>query len=355
MNRISDEFDEALMSNTSSDELRPFLQLTEQLKGIPKRTPPMPQKRFSYIKHLPTKQPSFWRAWRKTFSIASAFASFALIVFGTVQAANKSLPGEPLFALKKVIEKSQLAIISNPDKQADSQLALAEKRLEEVSSIIGSNNPSLEAAAIAELTAQTQSTLETVRTVATNNAVEKKDNRLVENLAELTKKQEALLDKLPKGEDNKSTTAVADATEASKTAVDELRKIYATVNDQALADLTEVTISGVISQASETSITVDKQVITLTDTTVITHNDSDGTVSLLKNKAVVTITASKQEDGTIAKQITIIELAPKPVVDLKTQNKSGILATDTLEEEFSAPIEETQKTQVKAGLIPENP
>jgi hypothetical protein len=58
------------------------------------------------------------------------------LVFGIGQAAASSLPGEALYSLKLATEEVRLAVTTNPQAKADLSLVRAQKRLEEITTLL---------------------------------------------------------------------------------------------------------------------------------------------------------------------------------------------------------------------------
>jgi hypothetical protein len=135
---------------------------------------------------------------------AGLFLFFILIgLFGVSQ---KSLPGEPLFYIKKISEKIQTKFVSEEEK-SKVDLELANKRLEELSKIAEKNDARKLAPAISE-------TKESVAEVTKNLVKSKKvDNEIVQKTLELERKkqkvEEVLGTKITEEESENPTMLVA--------------------------------------------------------------------------------------------------------------------------------------------------
>ena len=116
------------------------------------------------------------------FQYKPVFATFViLIVFiGTFAFAQNSLPGDPLYLLKKISEKSQAVFISETEKPK-AQLELVNKRLEELTKIAETNQVKKIAPALEEYQASIVQ--------AAKNLKEAKEPD-VKEIAEATKKLE---------------------------------------------------------------------------------------------------------------------------------------------------------------------
>jgi hypothetical protein len=135
---------------------------------------------------------------------AGLFLFFILIgLFGVSQ---RSLPGEPLFYIKKISEKIQTRFFSEEEK-SKVDLELANKRLEELSKIAEKNDARKLAPAISE-------TKESVAEVTKNLVKSKKvDNEIVQKTLELERKkqkvEEVLGTKITEEESENPTMLVA--------------------------------------------------------------------------------------------------------------------------------------------------
>ncbi len=82
----------------------------------------------------PKRAPLFagLRQWAmRGAAVAAVTAALMLAGWGTVQAAHGSLPGHPLYGLKRAMEAIQLAYTTNPSEQADIHLLMMSERFEE--------------------------------------------------------------------------------------------------------------------------------------------------------------------------------------------------------------------------------
>jgi hypothetical protein len=119
------------------------------------------------------------------YRLALASLILILILGGTFAFAQKSLPGEPLFVIKKLTEKSRAVFVSE-DEKPKIQLELANKRLEELSQIAQKNDVRKLAPAIDEFQAN-------LSEVAKNLAKTKKvDKEIIAKTKELEKNKEKI-------------------------------------------------------------------------------------------------------------------------------------------------------------------
>jgi len=86
------------------------------------------------------------------YRLALASLILILVLGGTFAFAQKSLPGEPLFVIKKITEKSRAVFVAENEKPKV-QLELANKRLEDLAKIAQTNDVRKLAPAIDEFQA----------------------------------------------------------------------------------------------------------------------------------------------------------------------------------------------------------
>jgi hypothetical protein len=72
--------------------------------------------------------------------IAACVAASFTLVAGTAGAASAALPGQPLYPLKRIVERAMIAVTSDKDDAARLQLQFAERRLKEAHAV-GTEEP----------------------------------------------------------------------------------------------------------------------------------------------------------------------------------------------------------------------
>ncbi|MEK7593499.1 MAG: DUF5667 domain-containing protein [Patescibacteria group bacterium] len=121
------------MSGLPADEQ--FLKsLREELADYMKNTPPL----------IKIKNPEkLFGARSFNFKMPAVFGLIAILLSGgtTVFASQKSLPGETLYPIKLLVEDVRLAAILNPEAKIESRIALAQKRIEEIQTVISVVQP----------------------------------------------------------------------------------------------------------------------------------------------------------------------------------------------------------------------
>ncbi|TAK22888.1 MAG: hypothetical protein EPO26_09930 [Chloroflexota bacterium] len=88
----------------------------------------------------------FWRD--ATMRLAAACAACALIAGGTVVVSANSLPGDTLYPAKLVAEQAQLVVTLDINDRARLQVAIAERRVVELESVVATADASLVASAV---------------------------------------------------------------------------------------------------------------------------------------------------------------------------------------------------------------
>ena len=128
--------------------------------------------------------PSFIEVMRFIFGHKLAFSALAMLIVlvGTFASAQKSLPGDTLFVIKKVVEKSQLVFLSEEEKP-QFNLEQAKKRLDDLTKIAEANKTKKFAPAINEYQAS-------VSKIAEGLTEEKDEKKLKEIVIEIQKLEE---------------------------------------------------------------------------------------------------------------------------------------------------------------------
>lgn len=131
----------------------------------------------------------FVEGMRIVFQHKFAFASLLVVlvfvgVLGTFAFAQNSLPGDSLYSLKKITEKSQAVFISEED-QPRHNLEIVNKRLDDLTKIAESNRINNLASAIEEVQKSEEQAVKSL-----NNPEVKKDPKQVKEIVATVKKIE---------------------------------------------------------------------------------------------------------------------------------------------------------------------
>lgn len=327
----------------NSTELVEVLETAQLLQSIPKRMPPTPLKQRRYAQKQVTASPLF--NLLNAFKYAAIPLVLVIAFAGSqslIHATEASLPGDPLFSLKRATEKARISLTFDDQQAAYLKLEITQKRLEETKQVLTTNSdPQKQALALAELKQQTEKTFESVAPVATAAAVTKNDNSLINTLVSLNKEQKSLLEK-PRAEETTQTLATI-TQENDKT----IAKLIATVNEQTLADLpNKISVVGQISNRTNKSITVEQNTFMINDATTITDINGEAmTPDKLGGK--ISIVGTRADNTLLAKKIILLEKSEQP------ETKPAI--TTTTPPAVKGSVTKTPPTPTSSEPVPTEP
>jgi hypothetical protein len=133
-------------------------------------------------------KPSFFGWLRQPqWAALSATALLIILVTGTAVLSNGSLPDQPLYPVKLITEKIQIALTPSPEAKGDLYARLLERRLNEITAMAQQNNPGKIQAAATQL-----ASLSTVITASTAERSEDKTAAVPQSTPALTPPQSAL-------------------------------------------------------------------------------------------------------------------------------------------------------------------
>lgn len=125
------------------EQLAPLLAVTEEVWRAARQRPSEEFRRATKARLLaaavqrqqrraaPTyERVAWWRSW--SLRIAAAAAALTLVAMPAIGASADSLPGSPLFPVKRAVEEARLLLASGPDAQAQARLDIARERLREL-------------------------------------------------------------------------------------------------------------------------------------------------------------------------------------------------------------------------------
>ncbi len=287
-----------------------FAQLNEDLRvaqillSLPKNPAPVPAARRKYALAPVGKT---WRLGFKIFKIAltsGGLATMFLLIF-TAYAAYTSLPGQSLFKIKKLAEKTRLRLAFSEVGKANLQVSFAQNRLKEAQNALNSENssPELQIAALTELADQTAASVEAVKKAASANSIKSQDRPLVASLRDLTQKQKNLANQVKPQSQVKAAAqnviASSKKNTAEITAIQNSIRVAETASQegslaQLTADKLSVSVLGNITKLAKDSITVEKTTFAVTGKT-LTKNQDGQEIKLteLKEKDRVNIIGKK--------------------------------------------------------------
>jgi hypothetical protein len=354
-------------------ELEPLLEVAEIFWQLPKNQPPQPAMQRKYAL-VPAAAKLAWFAWLKVSRLATISMAVLLLtaaVVGTGFATSRSVAGDRLFALKKTTEQFRLKFATSEAAKASLQVAFVNNRLNEAEFIL--NNPNSDSdtrqAALNELMSETQNTINVVSAAAKDNSLKQNGTPIVDSLAAITKKQQALLNKIKP--DSKNPLAAKSALETAKENVSKVAEIQnyiqAASNEQVMANLdaspNSVIISGSITQLSKDNVTVEKTSFTISDSTVIKNAANDpADINTLRVNDKIKLLGHKTDKQLFADQIYLIapdtQNPPAPDTNLEQKDQS---ATDKTPNDSSTPqsiLTVPDKDNLGAGIeavAPANP
>lgn len=305
------------MPGQEQAEAASLAKISSALLGLPKLQAPAPVMRRKYI--LLPENKKIWLPFLhiSNFAAGSTAALMLLAVFaiGGYQAWS-SLPGQPLFAVKRTAENVRLKFIMSSEAKAQLQLAYTQNRLDEAQAILTNpqSNKQQEIAALQELASQTKTAADSVQQLALNQPLQNNSRPIVSKLENLTKQQDNLIANTHSN-DSDVTVAANSAGDASKTASDQVTQIKkylaiaeSTQDPIAMADLSSdpdtVSISGLVSKTDKDSLTVEKLQFQITDKTEIKDLAGNKVAATdLKTGAKVKVSAKKDHDKLLAQNI----------------------------------------------------
>jgi hypothetical protein len=285
--------------------LSDLLLLIQQIRSLPLREVPAANHRRLFIYHT-KEQVSRFATIMRTLSIGYAISAAVviLLIVGISTAAAQSLPGSPLFALKKTFQNAQISVVARtPESRAQLELTLADQRLAEAQQVFSDNSSdsSDKAQAVQELNSQTQVALNQIQQVASTPSVAKNPN-IIQNLESLAKTQASLQAQV-------DPSAAQSSEQQSQKTIADIQSIVATANGQSAAQISasqKVQTTGVITAISSTSITVDKNVFNLNNSTqYFAINETSADLSDFQIGDTVSVIGTVQGENNLATVITL--------------------------------------------------
>lgn len=344
------------ITGTNNARLFSALSLAQSLKTLPKKSVPQPLKQRKYILAEPTV--SFFDKFKTAKFLVSGLGSFILLllVAGTGVAAQQSLPGSPLFKVKKLAEHARLSLAISQQDKIYFQVSLAQKRLDDAKTILNNtaSAPEQKAAALNELAEETKNTVTALKQ-SSDSVLGQKNHPLIASLNSLSDEQQNLTKNITTNKDDFQNKDLVSATLASSAQAEAIDQYVKTASkDQALADLNSnpaaVTAIGPIEQIGQGKISVNKQSFNVNEKTLV--RDEKGAVisfSDLKKLQFVEVLGDKNDAGYFARQISVLtESAYKSKVKGDFTSNPSPTTTPTTEPKTATSSPSTQIT------LPEN-
>lgn len=335
------------MPKSAQDELKAMLAVSTELSSMPLRGVPQPARRRLFAAHTAQKLSRFTlfvRTLRTGYAVTAALA--ILLIAGTSYAADRSLPGDPLFSLKKSFEVAQIELTArNPEARAALELNLANERLDDAQRVVADDSSSSadKEQAVQELDSQTQVALNQIQQVASSSP--SINSSVVQNLESLAKGQASLQAQVNPGgasqNDQQTQQAIAGIQSSIATAA----------NGQSQASLPVAKtfqVSGAVTAITSSSITVDKNQYQLNSKT--SYAAADGSTLQFSDFAVgdtVTVVGSTSGENNIAQ-----------IVTLKTKPAASTDASAAASDSSALSVPETapqNQQDVTGGFILDSP
>ncbi len=316
-----------------AEELRLALHVTSTLSSVPTTAVPEPFMRRKFLQE-PIKHGIF-SSWLHISRFAAASMASLLLMAtaaGTAYGAVRSLPGQPLFQLKRAAEQIHVSLISNPVAKANLQLAIAQRRVDDAEQVISnpSKTPEQESDALNELSSQTKQTIDSVKSAAASSPIAQKDHPVIASLEGLAKQQQHLIDQVA-GQD--SVKDAANTAVASNQEVKTFLLVVAASSDPAAivslsTDPNSISASGTIESISKDKLTIGKNSYSLTEKTIV-KNASGNTVDITKisHGDKVIVTGIKNKNAIVVNQI--LDLSGAIASDPEVKGTSTLASTAT--------------------------
>ena len=329
------------------DELSPLLEAMSNFHSLPKNKIPAPAMQRKYLQ-IPVKT-HLWFTWVNLSRFAAPSMAAILLIAGvatTAYGAVKSLPGQPLFTVKKGVETIELHFASTDAEKAALQVTITKQRLADAQQVFSSpgTTPDQQLAALNELNSQTDATLQVVQSASQTNSAA--NNTVISNsLQEISKQQQALLQKITQTASTNSTTP--DSTQ-QVAALQQFKQVIAATNEKASLitlkpDPNTITVSGQVTTVTATTITLQGSTFAIaSDTTIRDWQGNPAASSTLPSvNDSVTIVGTKNQN-------TAGQLVAKEI--LLTSDNSAISASGT---PVSASTSPTTKTTASSSTASE--
>ena len=285
--------------------LSDLLPLIQEIRSLPLREVPTANHRHLFIHHT-KEQVSRFTTIMRTLSTGYAISTAVviLLIVGVSTAAAQSLPGSPLFALKKTFQNAQISVVARtPESRAQLELTLADQRLAEAQQVFSDNSSdsSDKAQAVQELNNQTQVALNQIQQVASTPSVAK-DPNIIQNLESLAKTQAGLQAQV-------DPSAAQSSEQQSQKTIADIQSIVAAANGQSAAQIAasqKIQTTGIITAVSDTSITIDKNVFTLNSSTqYFAINETSADLNDFQIGDTVSVIGTVQGETNLATVITL--------------------------------------------------
>jgi len=209
-----------------AEELEPLLELASRIQEI--STPPTEAFVGDLEKRLVEKARALQRArwlslWdryvtpifspgkaRRWAAVLAVILSLVLASAGTAIAAQGSIPGDPLYPVKRVTERLGLLVVRDPPGKAHLRLDLTSRRAEEIEALY-ERGEEVEESVLEELATETEEALEEIEV-----APERNRRALFEKMLHVTERQQKVLERVRGRVSPQAESALGRALDVSK-------------------------------------------------------------------------------------------------------------------------------------------
>jgi hypothetical protein len=294
---------------------------------------------FSLLRALP-------RILRITGGIVGAFTIVLGLTLGTAVAALESLPGQPIYPVKKIVENVQLKLATSAEEKTNLQIKFANNRVDELETILQRQKEGRASGEqVQRVVASTSKDLEkTSRTVTDQSKNQLNVNQLTK-IVTLSNKQAAVIQAAQVESEGQVKVELEKALESTKVskeqAIENIEKAGLVVEDSLLLmgepnHKDTVSAEGKLTIVNSTSISIGTAQFMLTkDTEYVNIKPVD-----LKAGVSVQVTGEVRDKKTYAVKIEV-QIVPEP--------KDSIPADSTED-----PVKEEDKTVPIVPAEPQN-
>lgn len=356
--RKSKQLEKVLTGNNfnfvQNGELGELANLAKRIQMLPKQSAPAPHRQRLYVLHL-TDAPVAHGI--RLMSLAG-YVGGSTLVLGlilTAVIAIQSKPGSNWYEYKNGGHELRLSFMSDQNAKANLQIRYVNDRLQDTKSVLedSNTNSKVKAAALSQLTAETQATIETVRQVA----IAQNDTTLLNKLQDTVDQQTAIINNTQDPDVKDAAATALQATVASSKTIAEAQELVAASNESSLAKLPPTIITGSITKISEKELAIGKDVIAITSATEVIDAKNPGMEITLKTGTQVSVTAKEIDKILTAQKITVVPQTPGKVKGSDTE-KPQKPSPDSEGDAHDANIPDTiepESTPVQSGFIVESP
>ncbi|HAL61140.1 MAG TPA: hypothetical protein DCP08_01875 [Chloroflexi bacterium] len=197
---------EKLEPSAEEGELEPLLELASRIQEI--STPPTEAFVGDLEKRLVEKARALQRARRRSLwdryltpifspvrarrwaAVLTVILALVLASAGTAMAAQGSIPGDPLYPVKRVTERLRLLVVRDLSGKTHLRLEFTRRRTEEIEAL-DERGEEVEESILVELATETEETLEEIEVAPEGNR-----EILFEKLVDLTERQQKVLERV---------------------------------------------------------------------------------------------------------------------------------------------------------------